>query len=89
MTAERLRLVHAVERLIARELAPRTVRCRLFHDGVAIQLDPDALERIQDARAASLRRRVEDMASGSGGSAVRYERYRMGSAFLRTAADGA
>jgi pyridinium-3,5-biscarboxylic acid mononucleotide sulfurtransferase len=89
VTAERLRLVHAVERLIAQELAPRTVRCRLFHDGVAIQLDPDALERIQDAPATSLRRTIEDMASGSGDSAVRYEPYRMGSAFLRTAADGA
>ena len=44
VTPERLRLVHAVERLISRELAPRTVRCRLFHDGVAIQLDPDAPE---------------------------------------------
>lgn len=89
VTAERLRLVHAVERLITRELAPRTVRCRLFHDGIAIQLDPDALKRIQDAPAAALRRTIEDMAGGSDGSAVRYEQYRMGSAFLRTATDGA
>jgi uncharacterized protein len=88
VTAERLRLVHTVERLVTRELAPRTVRCRLFHDGVTIQLDPDALERIQDAPAAALRRTIEDMAGGSGGSAVRYEPYRMGSAFLRPAADG-
>ena len=88
VTAERLRLVHAVERLISRELAPRTVRCRLFHDGVAIQLDPDALERIQDAPG----RRTAAQGRGlwpAHGSAVRYEPYRMGSAFLRTAADGA
>jgi uncharacterized protein len=85
VTAERLRLVHAVERLISEELAPRTVRCRLFHDGVAIQLDPDGLERINDAPAAPLRRTIEQMA---GEGAVRYEPYRMGSAFLRTAADG-
>ncbi len=86
VTPERLHLVHAVERLISRELAPRTVRCRLFHDGVAIQLDPDGLERIGGASAAALRRAIEQMA---GTSPVRYEPYRMGSAFLRTAADGA
>jgi len=84
VTGERLRLVHAVERLITEQLAPRTVRCRLFHDGVAIQLDPDGLERITGAPAAPLRRMIEQMAG-----AVRYEPYRMGSAFLRTAADGA
>ena len=86
VTAERLRLVHAVERLISRELAPRTVRCRLFHDGVAIQLDPDGLNRITGSEAASLRRAIARLA---GASAVRYEPYRMGSAFLRTATDGA
>jgi uncharacterized protein len=86
VSAERLRLVHAVERLIDRELAPRTVRCRLFHDGVAIQLDPDGLSRIEAAPAAPLRQTIEKMA---GASAVRYEPYRMGSAFLRSAADGA
>ena len=86
VTADRLRLVHAVERLITRELAPRTVRCRLFHDGVAIQLDPDGLRRIGDSEAAPLRRSIERMA---GAGTVRYEPYRMGSAFLRTAADGA
>ena len=86
VTADRLRLVHAVERLISRELTPRTVRCRLFHDGVAIQLDPEGLERIEGASAAPLRRAIERMA---GASPVRYEPYRMGSAFLRTAADGA
>jgi uncharacterized protein len=85
VTAERLRLVHAVERLITRELAPHTVRCRLFHDGVAIQLDAEGLERIRSAPAAPLRRSIEQMA---GASPVRYEPYRMGSAFLRTAADG-
>jgi uncharacterized protein len=84
VTAERLSLVHAIERLIARELAPETVRCRLFHDGVAIQLDPDGLARIQAAPAASLRQSIGQIA----GSAVRYEPYRMGSAFLRPA-DGA
>ena len=86
VTADRLRLVHAVERLISDELAPRTVRCRLFHDGVAIQLDPDGLRRIAGSEAAQLRRAIQRMA---GAAAVRYEPYRMGSAFLRSTADGA
>jgi uncharacterized protein len=85
VTAERLRLVHAVERLVSRELTPRTVRCRLFHDGVAIQLDPEGLRRITEAGAAPLRRAIEELA---GADVVRYEPYRMGSAFLR-GADGA
>ena len=62
------------------------MRCRLFHDGVAIQLDPDSLRRIGDSEAAPLRRSIERMARAG---TVRYEPYRMGSAFLRTAADGA
>ena len=66
--AERLRLVHAVERLISRELTPRTVRCRLFHDGVAIQLDPEGLERIEGASAAPLRRTIEQMAGAQPGA---------------------
>jgi uncharacterized protein len=86
VTADRLRLVHAVERLITRELAPRTVRCRLFQDGIAIQLDAEGLSRIRGAPAAPLRRAIERMARRPSG--VRYEPY-MGSAFLRTAADGA
>ena len=53
VTPERLRLVHAVERLISRELAPRTVRCRLFHDGLAIQLDPDGLSPHQGERSGT------------------------------------
>ena len=56
------------------------------HDGIAIQLDPDGLRRIEDAPAAPLRRAIEEMA---GAGAVRYEPYRMGSAFLRAASDGA
>ena len=85
VSAERLRLVHTVERLVTRELAPGTVRCRLFHDGVAIQLDPDGLQRIEAAAAAPLRHAIERLVRAR---AVRYEPYRMGSAFLRPAADG-
>lgn len=82
VTAAKLRLVHAVERLIERELTPRTVRCRVFHDGIAIQLDQTSLERVQGGQGMALRRAVEDILAAHGErSAVRYEPYRMGSAF--------
>jgi uncharacterized protein len=89
VTPARLELVHAVERLIQRELAPRTVRCRLLLDGIAIQLDPVALERIEDDARAGLRAAVADLLARHGHTRpVRYRPYRMGSAFHRPAAHG-
>ncbi len=89
VTAERLRLVHAVERLIQQELVPRTVRCRLLQDGIAIQLDAEGLARILSAQGAPVRRTVEQLLGRHGHTApVRYQPYRMGSAFHRPAAHG-
>jgi uncharacterized protein len=85
VSAERLGLVHAVERLISRELEPKTVRCRLFHDGVAIQLDPASLERVSGGLHAAVAGLLE--AHGER-RAPRFEPYRMGSAFHKTAAHG-
>jgi pyridinium-3,5-biscarboxylic acid mononucleotide sulfurtransferase len=88
VTAERLRLIHAVERLIEDELRPRTVRCRLFRAGVTIQLDSEGLTQIRSGRGAQARRMVEDLLDGGGQSGpVRYEPYRMGSAFHKPSAD--
>ena len=87
VTAERLRLVHAVERLLQAELAPRTVRCRLLREGVAIQLDAAGLERILAAESVPVRRSVEGLLASHGRTdPVRYEPYRMGSAFHRPGA---
>jgi uncharacterized protein len=87
VTAERLRLVHAIERLIQEELAQRTVRCRLLREGIAIQLDADGLERILGARSAPVRASVAQLLARPGQSRpVRYEPYRMGSAFHRPGA---
>jgi len=85
VSAERLGLVHAIERLISRELEPRTVRCRLFHDGVAIQLDPASLERVTGELEDAIGRLLH--AHGEA-RAARFEPYRMGSAFHKTAAHG-
>jgi pyridinium-3,5-biscarboxylic acid mononucleotide sulfurtransferase len=87
VTAERLRLVHAVERLIQQELAPQTVRCRLLREGIAIQLDPAGLTRILSRQSAQLRHTVERLLARHGETQeVRYEPYRMGSAFHRPGA---
>ena len=89
VTAGRLELVHAVERLIQRELAPRTVRCRLLNDGIAIQLDAEGLTRVLSAPAAPVRHEIERLLARHGHSApVRYQPYRMGSAFHRPPAHG-
>jgi uncharacterized protein len=89
VTAERLRLVHAVERLIGRELAPKTVRCRILHDGIAIQLDPDGLARAAGPAGQGLRTMIQDLLAEHGRTEpVRFEPYRMGSAFHRPAAHG-
>jgi pyridinium-3,5-biscarboxylic acid mononucleotide sulfurtransferase len=94
VTPERLSLVHAVERLVSEALKPATVRCRLFHNGIAVQLDPASLEVIERPSGAALRRAIADLLALRGQQArLRFEPYRMGSAFhhpaRRAAAGGA
>jgi uncharacterized protein len=87
VTPERLRLVHAVERLIGERMQPATVRCRLFHDGIAVQLDPASLEEIEGPSGVALRRAIADLVGSRGQrAALRFEPYRMGSAFRHPAA---
>ena len=82
--AATLAFIHAVERLIATELRPETVRCRVFHTGTAVQLDPLSLARIESTAGAPLRARVADLCRAHGRApAVRFEPYRRGSAFRR------
>jgi pyridinium-3,5-biscarboxylic acid mononucleotide sulfurtransferase len=88
VTPERLRLVHAVERLVGERINPATVRCRLFHDGIAIQLDPASLEAIEGPSGAALKRAIAALVRERGQRAgLRFEPYRMGSAFRHPAAN--
>ena len=81
--------MHAVERLIQRELAPRTVRCRLLQDGIAIQLDGEGLTRMLSAPATPVRHGIEQLLARHGHTTpVRYQPYRMGSAFHRPPVHG-
>ena len=82
VTAEVLRFVHAVERLVDGEIRPQAVRCRVFRDGVAVQLDRHGLARALSAESAGLRASVRRLCADYGHKAtVRFEVYRMGSAF--------
>lgn len=89
VTGDALRLVHAVERLLNQAFAPKTVRCRLFRDAIAIQLDAEGLDRIQAPDAEPIRREVETLVRARGEARpIRFEPYRMGSAFHRPAGHG-
>ncbi len=88
-----LPVVNDVEQMLAAALAPRTVRCRMRREGVVVELDAQALDAAgaahRDALAADVAARFAAIGYHR---PVRFERYRMGSAFLRpgngTAADG-
>jgi pyridinium-3,5-biscarboxylic acid mononucleotide sulfurtransferase len=94
VTAERLALVHAVERLVDEALKPATVRCRLFHNGIAVQLDPASLAAIDGPSGGAVKQAIATLLAERGQQArLRFEPYRMGSAFhhppRRAAAGGA
>jgi len=81
-----LPVINEVEQWLARELSPRTVRCRVRRHGIVVELDAGALAGV-DARghaplAAAIAARFARVGIEHG---VSFERYRMGSAFLRPA----
>ena len=79
-----LAAVHRVEVRVRDALSPRSVRCRVRREAVVIELDratldrldPDAGEALADEARAAFGARLA-------GRPVRFEPYRMGSAFLR------
>ncbi len=82
VTAPALAFVHQVERLLTEQIEPRTVRCRIRHEGTAVELDQDSLDHLLSARGAPLRSEVAAISERHGyGPTVRFEPYRMGSAF--------
>jgi uncharacterized protein len=83
-----LRAVYLSERLIARALCPRTVRCRVRRDAVVVEMDAKSLAALDGRQRALLSGRVgANFAQAGVRRPVRFEPYRMGSAFLRSAAD--
>jgi len=78
-----LECVHESERLIERELKPKTVRCRVRAGGVVIELDEACLAVLPDEQLAMLTQRVQALFGQRDlVRTVSFERYRVGSAFL-------
>ncbi|MFQ5972761.1 MAG: adenine nucleotide alpha hydrolase [Alphaproteobacteria bacterium] len=85
VSAPALDFVYRVERLICEEINPKTVRCRLRHEGTAVELDPGSLTQLLSEEGAALRAAVTRLSERHGyGGEVRFEPYRMGSAFRRS-----
>ena len=79
-----LTAIDACERLVRDATGAVTVRCRVRHDAVVVELDDTALADLEAPRRAALAREVDERMVASGVSlATRFEPYRMGSAFLR------
>jgi pyridinium-3,5-biscarboxylic acid mononucleotide sulfurtransferase len=86
--AATLRLIHRVEQLIAASLKPKVVRCRIRRSAIVIELDPQTLAQISSQDANRLTGEILSLpdaeAAIAPGTTIRYERYRVGSAFLNT-----
>lgn len=80
-----LGFVHAVESMIANELAPKTVRCRVRASGIVVELDHEQLGALSDADSAHWRERIAALPLAPRDMAVHFEPYRNGSAFLHAA----
>jgi uncharacterized protein len=81
VTVGALAIIDRLEREIRNTLAPATLRCRLRPFGIEIELDEDALARVDRARIAASGRRV--MAECRIEGDIRFSPYRQGSAFRR------
>jgi pyridinium-3,5-biscarboxylic acid mononucleotide sulfurtransferase len=84
--APSLAFVHAVEKLVAAELAPRTVRCRVRAAGIVIELDPQSLAAMSPALAERLRAKIKAESTALpqtlAAAPLSFAPYRKGSAFL-------
>lgn len=78
--------IYQAERLVQHELAPQTARCRIRNDAVVIELDAQSMAALDADTADSLQQRIGGLLAAAGvAHPVSFERYRMGSAFLRPA----
>ena len=79
-----LKAIDACERLVRDVTGAATVRCRVRHDAVVVELDDAALAGLAAPRRAALAGDVDERMAAAGVSRMlRFEPYRMGSAFLR------
>ena len=76
--------IYHAERLVRRELAPKTARCRVRREAIVIELDTETIRVLDIAQAEALRHEIGVLLSLAGVKhPVSFQTYRMGSAFLR------
>ena len=76
--------IYHAERLVQRELTPKTARCRVRHEAVVIELDVESIRVLDCTKADELREQIGELLSTAGvKDPVSFQTYRMGSAFLR------
>ena len=79
-----LKAIDTCERLVRDATGAGTVRCRVRHDAVVVELDDSAFADLDGSRRATLAGEVQARMNAAGVlRALRFEPYRMGSAFLR------
>jgi len=79
-----LNAVYRAERLVQRELTPKTVRCRVRREAVVIELDGESIRVLNPTKATELRQQIGGLLVTAGVThPVSFQTYRMGSAFLR------
>ncbi|MDE0457884.1 MAG: hypothetical protein OXI15_11380 [Chromatiales bacterium] len=82
-----LEVIDACERLVRDAIGAGTVRCRVRRDAVVVELDDAALADLDGPRRVALAGEVEARMTAAGvPRALRFEPYRMGSAFLKPSA---
>ncbi len=87
--ARALGFIDAVERCVGAAWQPSTVRCRVRHEGIVVELDRVTLDSASDAMRETLARSITDLAREHGvGGTIAFATYARGSAFLRGAHDG-
>lgn len=81
--ARTLGFIDRVERMLRDDLNPAVVRCRILHDAVAVQLDRPCLSQLKRVQTETWRQQIRCLAAPLGlPREVRFEPYRMGSAFV-------
>ena len=81
--AKMLGVVHAAEQWVARQVQPRTVRCRVRANGVVVELDDIRLAQLDSQSREEIQRGIAGLFRESGFDyLVSLAPYRTGSAFL-------
>jgi uncharacterized protein len=80
--AATLSFIHRVEQLVAQQLQPAVVRCRIRASAIVIELDRASLASLGAGAARQLTQQIHDGGDAPDMLPIRFEAYRSGSAFV-------